>query len=271
MEQLKRVTSALIILPPFLCFLFYTSTGFFLALVLLLTALSLREYFRMLALSQHPVQPRVCYLLSFLLVCSGYFRATFWLPLMTSFTLIALTVNAILTGQSGPHRFIALLHNLFGVFFIGWSLSHLVLLRNLPEGKSYILFLCAIVWVGDTLAMYVGKIVGRHKMSRSISPGKTWEGAAGGLIGGLLTAVAFSSYLVPQLSLGQCLLLALLLSITAQISDLSESMIKRYTGVKDSGELIPGHGGLLDRIDSLLFAAPTFVYTLRFLNQGLVF
>lgn len=271
MEQLKRVTSALIILPPLLCFLFYTTTGFFLILVLFLTALGLREYFQMLARSQYPAQPRVSYILSFLLVCSAYFRAAFWLPLTASFALTALTVNAILTAQSALNRFTALLHNIFGVFFIGWSLSHLVLLRNLPEGKSYILFLCAIVWVGDTLAMYVGKMIGRHKMSQSISPGKTWEGAAGGLIGGLLTAVVCSSYLVPQLSLPQCLFLALLLSIMAQISDLGESMIKRYTGVKDSGELIPGHGGLLDRIDSLLFAAPTFVYTLRFLHHGLVF
>jgi phosphatidate cytidylyltransferase len=271
MEQLKRVTSALIILPPLLCFLFYTTAGFFLLLVLFITALGLREYFQMLALSQHPAQPRISFLLSFLLVCSAYFRATFWLPLTTSFALMTLTLNAILTGQSGPCRFTSLLHNLFGVFFIGWSLSHLVLLRTLPEGKSYILFLCAIVWVGDTLAMYVGKIIGRHKMSRSISPGKTWEGSAGGLVGGLITAAGCSSYLVPQLSLRQCLLLGLLLSITAQISDLGESMIKRYTGFKDSGELIPGHGGMLDRIDSLLFAAPTFVYTLRFLNHGHVF
>lgn len=271
MEQLKRVTSALIILPPFLCFLLYTTTEFFLALVLLLTALSLREYFRMLDLSQCPVQPRVSYLLSFLLVCSAYSRASFWLPLMTFFTLVALTLNAIITGQSDPHRFTALLHNLFGVFFIAWSLSHLVLIRNLPAGKSYILFLCAIVWVGDTLAMYVGKIVGRHKMSPLVSPGKTWEGAAGGLIGGLITAAVFGRFLIPQLPLLQCLLLALLLSVAAQISDLGESMIKRYTGFKDSGELIPGHGGLLDRIDSLLFAAPTFVYMLRFLNQGLPF
>lgn len=271
MEQLKRVTSALIILPPLLCFLFYATSGFFLALVLLLTALSLREYFQMLALCQHPVQPGVSYLLASLLVCSAYRSATFWLPLATFFALATLTINAILTGQSASQRFTALLHNLFGVFFIGWSLSHLVLLRNLPEGKWYILFLCAIVWVGDTLAMYVGKTIGRHKMSQSISPGKTWEGSLGGLIGGLITAVTSSSYLVPQLSLRQCLLLALLLSIMAQISDLGESMIKRYTGVKDSGELIPGHGGLLDRIDSLLFAAPTFVYALRFLHHGFAF
>ena len=271
MEQLKRVTSALIILPPLLCFLLYTTSEFFLVLVLLLTALSLREYFHMITLSQYPVQPWVSYLLASLLVCSAYPSATFWLPLATFFALATLTVNAMLTEQSAAQRFTALLHNVFGVFFIGWSLSHLVILRNLPDGKWYILFLCAIVWVGDTLAMYVGKIIGRHKMSPTISPGKTWEGSAGGIIGGLITAAVSRTYLLPQLSLRQCLILALFLSIMAQISDLGESMIKRYTGVKDSGELIPGHGGLLDRIDSLLFAAPTFVYTLRFLNHGFAF
>ncbi len=269
MEQLKRVISAAIILPPLLCFLYYTTAGFFLALTLILVAISLREYFQMLALSQCPTYPRISYLLAFLLVFSAYLNAISLLPLMATLTIIALTINALSTDQSPYQRFLALLHSFFGIFFIGWSLSHLVLLRGLPDGKLYILFLCAIVWVGDSIAMYVGKMIGRHKMSMSISPGKTWEGATGGLIGGLVAAVASRNYLVPQLTLGQCLLLALLLSTTAQISDLCESMIKRYTGVKDSGELIPGHGGLLDRIDSLLFAAPTFVYTLRLLNHGL--
>ena len=105
-------------------------------------------------------------------------------------------------------------------------------------------------------------------MAISISPGKTWEGAAGGVIGGAATAIASGYFLVPQLTIWQRILLGVLLSIAAQISDLGESMIKRYTDVKDSGGLIPGHGGLLDRIDSVLFAAPTLLYTLHFLQHG---
>lgn len=270
MEQLKRVTSAAIILPPLLCFLYYSTAGFFLAFTLILAVISLREYFQVLALSQCPAYPRISYLLAVLLIISAYVNATSLLALTATLTMMALTLNALFTNQAPYQRFSALLHSFFGIFFIGWSLSHLVLLRDLPNGKSYILFLCAIVWIGDSIAMYVGKTIGRHKISVSISPGKTWEGATGGLIGGIATAVASRNYLVPQLTLGQCLILALLLSITAQISDLGESMIKRYSGVKDSGELIPGHGGLLDRIDSLLFAAPTFVYTLKLLNQSIV-
>ena len=207
-------------------------------------------------------------MLAFLLVSSAYFGGVPWLPMTVSFAMVALTINTLLTAQPSSQRFLVLLHSLFGIFFIGWTLSHLVLIRSLPAGKWYIFFLCAIVWVADSVAMYVGKSIGRHKMALSISPGKTWEGAAGGVIGGAATAIASGYFLVPQLTIWQRILLGVLLSIAAQISDLGESMLKRYTGVKDSGELIPGHGGLLDRIDSVLFAAPTLLYTLHFLQHG---
>jgi phosphatidate cytidylyltransferase len=125
-----------------------------------------------------------------------------------------------------------------------------------------VLFLCAVVWVGDSAAMYVGKSLGQHKMAPAISPGKTWEGALGGVIGGVCTAVVSAGFWLPHLLLWQCLVLGLCISLAAQLSDLGESMLKRYAGVKDSGRLIPGHGGILDRIDSLLFATPTLVYAL---------
>jgi phosphatidate cytidylyltransferase len=170
----------------------------------------------------------------------------------------------VFLSQHGPQRFSALLHSLFGVVFIGWGLSHLILLRNLAEGKWYIFFLCFLVWIGDSAAMYVGHSLGQRKLVPTISPGKTWEGAVGGVVGGVLAAVLSARLLVPHLLLWQTVVLGLSISVAAQISDLGESLIKRYAGVKDSGGLIPGHGGVLDRIDSLLFAAPTMFYTLDF-------
>jgi phosphatidate cytidylyltransferase len=113
--------------------------------------------------------------------------------------------------------------------------------------------------------MYVGKSLGRHKMAPAISPNKTWEGAVGGAIGGILTAIVSAALWLPPLGLWQCVMLGLCISLAAQMSDLGESMLKRYAGVKDSGGLIPGHGGILDRIDSMLFAAPTLVYALSVL------
>jgi phosphatidate cytidylyltransferase len=113
--------------------------------------------------------------------------------------------------------------------------------------------------------MYTGKAFGRHKLCPLVSPGKTWEGAIGGIVGGICAAIISVSFLLPQFSIGQSLILGTVTTVTAQISDLGESMIKRYTNVKDSGHLIPGHGGLLDRIDSMFFAAPTLVYTVTIL------
>jgi phosphatidate cytidylyltransferase len=265
MEQFKRVTSAVVILPPLLLFLYYAPQDLFLMLVLVLVALGLREYFQMLALTQLPACTRVSYLVAFLLVFTAYLGGERWLPMALSFGIAALTASALLTSQHGSYRFLMLLYNLFGVLFIGWSLSHLILLRSLTAGKWYIFFLCVIVWVGDSTAMYIGRSLGRHKMAPSISPGKTWEGAVGGVLGGVFAAALGACVLLPQLVLWQSLILGLLVSLAAQLSDLGESMIKRYAGVKDSGELIPGHGGLLDRIDSVLFAAPMLVYTLDFL------
>lgn len=265
MEQLKRVTSAVVILPPTLLFFYYAPRDLFLILVLIVVGLSLHEYCQMLALTQLPIYTKASYLAVFLLVFTAYFGGMRWMPMALFCAVATLTVSALFTSQHGSHRFPALLHSLFGVFFVGWGTSHLILLRSLTEGKWYIFFLFAIVWIGDSAAMYVGKSLGRHKMIPAISPGKTWEGALGGTLGGLLAAMLGAHLFTPQLALWQSLFLGLLVCFAAQVSDLGESMIKRYAGVKDSGELIPGHGGLLDRIDSVLFAAPVLVYTLDFL------
>jgi phosphatidate cytidylyltransferase len=260
MEHFKRVTSAAIILPPLLLFLYYAPAALFLLFTLLLLALSLREYFHMLALIQMPVCPKLSYAVAASLVLVAYLGGKVWLPLALSASVMILTLGALLSSQCSTQRFSALLHSLFGIVFIGWSLSHLVLLRNLSEGQWYIFFLCLLIWVGDSVAMYVGQGMGRRKLAPAISPGKTWEGAIGGAAGCMLTAVLSARLLVPHLRLWHSVVLGLLISMAAQVSDLGESLIKRYAGVKDSGELIPGHGGILDRIDSMLLAAPMLFY-----------
>jgi phosphatidate cytidylyltransferase len=264
MEHRKRITSALAILPPLLLFLYYAPKELFLVFVLALVALSLREYVHMLALVQMPICPKMSFIVAVTLVCVAHFGGAPQLSLGLSLSIMLLTLSVMFPSQYGPQRFSALLHSLFGVVFIGWGLSHLILLRNLSEGKWYIFFLCLLVWIGDSAAMYVGHGLGRRKLAPTISPGKTWEGAIGGVVGCVLAAVLSARLLVPHLLLWQSVVLGIIISVAAQISDLGESLIKRYAGVKDSGELIPGHGGVLDRIDSILFAAPTMFYTLDF-------
>lgn len=265
-EQWQRVLSAVVILPPLVLFLIYASQRLFLLFICILMWMSLREYFRLLAINRPSVGgASLTYAVALALACTAYIGGVQWMPLTFSLSIVSLTINVMLRGEPTSPPFPALLHSLFGMIFIGWGLSHLVLLRGLEAGEWYILLLCVIIWAGDATAMYVGKSLGRHKMAPSISPGKTWEGAAGGVASCLLVAALGMHFLAPQLSLRQSLMFGLIISCTAQTSDLGESMLKRYVGVKDSGTLIPGHGGILDRIDSLFLAAPLAFYTLNFL------
>jgi phosphatidate cytidylyltransferase len=266
-EQWQRVLSAAVILPPLLLFLAYAPQAPFLFLICLVMGMSWREYVRLLHLKHIPVAGvSLMYATTFALALTAYLGGVRWMPLMLSLSLVTLTVNAIVTAEATTSSFSALLYSLFGLMLIGWGLSHLILLRGLATGKWYVLLLFTVIWVGDATAMYVGKGLGRHKLALMISPGKTWEGAVGGIMGALLAAALGAHFLTPQLLLPQSLIFGLLISVAAQISDLGESMLKRYVGVKDSGTLIPGHGGILDRIDSLFFAAPLAFYTLDFLT-----
>lgn len=266
MEQIKRVASALIILPPLVLFLVYAPPWLFLGLVLGVICLSVREYFQVLYRQQ---LPKMCMigscLASSLLAIAAYVGDTPWLSMALFMGLLGLTSSVISLEDQEASLFLTLISSVFSVVFIGWGLSHLVLLRHLPEGKWYLLFLCAIIWAGDSSAMYIGKTFGRYKLAPTISPGKTWEGAVACVIGGGGAALLGAGWWLPHMTLGHAALLGLGVSVAAQLSDLGESLIKRHAGVKDSGALIPGHGGMLDRIDSMLFAAPTLVYMLNVL------
>jgi phosphatidate cytidylyltransferase len=150
-----------------------------------------------------------------------------------------------------------------GPLYIPLPLSMLILIDMKPDGNSWIFFLLAVIFAGDTGALYAGKTIGRHKLYSEVSPNKTWEGAAGGLILGIIIALIVLELEIIKghgISIG-VICLAILLSIASQTGDLVESMIKRMYSVKDSGGILPGHGGMLDRIDGLLFAAPVlYVY-----------
>jgi len=139
--------------------------------------------------------------------------------------------------------------------YIGYALSFFLRLRASDQGLSWIIVALLGTWICDTGAYFVGSTIGKRKLCPKISPRKTWEGAIGGLISGVLAVVLLSWWLL-DLAIGWGLLLGVTLVLAATIGDLAESVIKRQVGVKDSGNLIPGHGGMLDRIDSLLFVVP---------------
>jgi len=141
--------------------------------------------------------------------------------------------------------------------YVGMLGGSMIRLRmDFAEGSNLVFFLLAVVWLGDSGAYYVGKRFGRHKLSPRISPKKTIEGLAGGLIASILAAVVIHFTFFPAFPLHHAMIAGLILSIAGVIGDLVESMWKRSADVKDSGTLIPGHGGVLDRFDSILFTAP---------------
>lgn len=146
------------------------------------------------------------------------------------------------------------------LMYIGVLGSYLVILRDIPDGADWILLAVVATWGTDTFAYFTGKAIGRHKMAPRISPGKTWEGTAGALVGGLLTIIVLDLLLTLPMSTGDAVLLGLILPAVSVAADLGESMLKRGAGVKDTSELIPGHGGFLDRLDSILFTVPLVYY-----------
>ena len=159
---------------------------------------------------------------------------------------------------------------LAGPFYLGWTLAHFVLLRQLIDGLVWVGVALLGTWAADTGAYFAGRALGRHKLYPRVSPGKTWEGVAGGI---LLSVVAVTAWLALAEGYGLArgpaagispwvhgVILGVLISAVAVLGDLSESYLKRATGVKDTSQLIPGHGGVLDRLDSLVFSAPMVYY-----------
>ena len=155
---------------------------------------------------------------------------------------------------------------LFGLVYIAYPLSLIPMLWNRDDGKPLVLFLMVCVWAGDIAALYVGRSFGRHKLS-TLSPNKTWEGSLASVAGSVLAGLAVvytgeflsvrgNTILHILEPVWQSVVLAVIINLAAQLGDLLESAIKRGAGVKDSGTMLPGHGGILDRIDALLLAAP---------------
>lgn len=188
--------------------------------------------------------------------------------LLTASVALPMILMIFLPKQEGLFRLWA--WTLTGVLYIGWLLSFLVALRlspgtpDFPETGRNLVFLVLFTTFGsDTAAYFVGKAIGRHKLIPSISPNKTWEGAIAGVVGAVIVSLLFTlstPFLLP-LNYVYAIILGIIISIFGQMGDLAESMLKRGAGVKDSGVIMPGHGGIMDRLDSILFAgAVVYLY-----------
>ena len=193
------------------------------------------------------------------------------LPVLSALTLALFTWNGFHSPL--PQVLPNTAEGIFGLIWIAYPLTLIPLLWKKEDGPALVVFLMVCVWAGDIAALYIGRAFGKHKLAPRLSPGKTWEGSIASIVGSVLAAalviwigdlLTARGNLVLHITepLWQTLVLAGILNIAAQLGDLLESAIKRGAGVKDSGTMLPGHGGILDRIDALLLATPVLWFAL---------
>lgn len=260
----RKVWVGLGMIPPIVVLIALFHSSVLHLMVLLATFLGLREYYNLVLPHSEWIERTVGIglgLILSLLISFGELRE------ISPFLVIILLVLAVLVmavSQDLSSTISKMGIALFGILFIGFLLAYVSLIRNMANGRTWVLFLIITVWAGDISALLSGSFLGRHKLYPKISPNKTFEGLGGAIVGSIIVALAFSWVFIPNLKIGTCTLLAIGLGILGQLGDFTESMLKRSAQVKDSGTLIPGHGGMLDRLDSFLFSAPFLHYSLLY-------
>ncbi len=257
--HLKRWITGLVALP-FLIYLVYLGGMPFILLVGIACVCSLWEYFRIISNADRSRMYNAVtiwgYLVSIAILISAHIAGPGSVLGLIALNLVLAGVFSVFIYKSNPAVIEIIQKQILGIVYIPLSLSFLVVIRHEPGGMTWIFLLLAIIFAGDISAFYVGSFIGRHKLSPAISPGKTIEGAAGGLVANLIAGSIGKFFFFPALDWSAALLFFALAGIAGQVGDLFESEMKRSSQIKDSGGLLPGHGGFLDRIDALLFASP---------------
>ncbi len=259
-ELLRRLITGVVYVVLLLSAVFLSSDAFdFLFMVFGLACLY--EYKRITSLKGYHI------FIAYLALWWAYIYIIKDRHLINILMFVTLTVNAALIAylfSKQKKMFTTLQKFIIGLFYIGGGCIFLTMIpyKENEFAKFLIMGIFVLIWVNDSFAYLVGKSIGRTKLFPSISPKKTWEGTLGGLVFALIAAYFMSLY-EPNISMMQWLILATVVVITGSIGDLIESKFKRAAGVKDSGAILPGHGGMLDRLDSLVFAAPFAYLTLN--------
>jgi len=249
---MKRVLTALLLIPTFCYLILWAPLVAFLAAVALVSALCFREYSELASL--HEIEkPGVFGYVAGLLVLFLPGKDFAFLVLVAILAM-ALALRSRELAEALPAAAALLL----GVVYIFGSMRCGIDLHAISP--YWLFFALSINWAGDIAALYVGRLIGRHKMAPRVSPGKSWEGAAASVIASVAYGALYFPRLLPSVPLLEGLGLTAIANIAGQFGDLCESGLKRGAGVKDSGTLLPGHGGWLDRLDSSLFALPVVYY-----------
>jgi phosphatidate cytidylyltransferase len=279
----KRVATALVLIPVVVGIVLFTSTAVVAVATALITILALREYFALGDAIGHRAYRLWTVFCALLLIFFQWkesygVKASYFVFPLTGFVVVTFAISILVMGIAVLTLFTRrpLVESLpaagissSAFLLVAFPLSFAVPMHSSPwRGPRLLLFALAIIWASDTVAYFTGRAIGKHPLAPHISPKKTWEGSIAGMLGSLLVAYAF--HYVLTIRLPHLLTMAALGNIAGQMGDLLESACKRSAGVKDSGSLLPGHGGILDRIDALILCIPVVWYYLVLVNPPIL-
>jgi len=260
----KRILTAVLLAPPFFGILWWGNDVALFFLFFFLAMMCYLEYFSMVI--------KEGWLMRAFLVVAGLMPLFFGLVgryqyygLWMCIYILLSTFLVVFTYSSWERPMNALAATFFGFNYVGAFFFHILLLKTLPGGREWIIFLFLTVFSGDIFAYFSGMLFGRRRLCPAISPKKTWEGAFGGLLASLVAGAMWLNLFLPGLNIYWMALLPIVVGALAQVGDLLESVLKRSFGVKDASGFLPGHGGFLDRFDGAIFSAPFLYWCLRIL------
>jgi phosphatidate cytidylyltransferase len=268
---MKRILTAVVVLPFLIASILIQSLWWvFVLLAVAAMVLGLWEFYLLAKRLQLKPDPAAGYIAGAALVTIALYNDPAAI-LLDQFVIIALTIGTLIAATVRGAPFDKMLASvgatILGVLYVAFLGSHLISLRTGFDptlSRHFLSFFFLVLMGADTGAYYLGRAFGKRKLAPSISPGKTWEGAVGGLVAALAMAALSHFWFFRELPLKYILPLAAVMTIVGIFGDLAESAVKRGAGAKDAANILPGHGGMLDRLDSLLFNAPLIYYFARF-------
>lgn len=253
----KRLIVAAALLPAIYLYIMYLSSEYFIFLLILVSVIAIWEFYSMYHIKG---TIRLIGLISGISILVISYISKNLLADIIIFSFIVVASARLFLKKNPKSSLFDISPPVLGLLYIPCLLTFQARLREF--GPEWIIILYAMVWTADTFAFYIGTFIGKKKLYIEVSPKKTWAGAAGSLIGGVFAAVLLKTVLIPSLTMTTALAAGITVGIITIVGDLVESMFKRDAGVKDSGVIIPGHGGILDKIDGVLFAGPVLYWML---------
>jgi phosphatidate cytidylyltransferase len=256
----KRVLTGAITIPALYLLIGYGPEPTLFIMVLIAVALGLHEFHSLVLPERKRHEEAIGILLGMVVAFLIYLGDAYLLHAWLGFSIIFLSVIYMLKSSNFGLAISKMAFTVFGILYIGLLLSYVTLIDKAASGKQWVFFLVTTVWAADISGFFIGSLVGKHKLYPKVSPNKTIEGLGGAVFGAIAAALVYRKLFFSVLKVSDCVLLGSFLALFGQMGDFTESMIKRSAHVKDSSGLIPGHGGILDRLDSFLFSAPFLYY-----------